>query len=78
MIETVPLSRRLVCEVHEVLLRSVRGEEKLPGQFRTSPVWVGSTTDGPETATFVPPLPELIPDLFADWERFVNEPSRRP
>jgi Fic family protein len=78
MIQELPISRRLVCEVHRVLLDSVRGKEKLPGEFRKTPVWVGSTTDSPDTATFVPPLPDQIPDLFADWEQFVNEESRRP
>lgn len=61
-----------------MLLTSVRGADRLPGQFRRSPVWVGSTTDSPDTAVYVPPLPERLPDLFADWERFVNERSRRP
>ena len=78
LVRALPLSQRLVCELHAVLLDSVRGANRLPGQFRRSPVWVGSTTDSPDTAVFVPPLPELVPDLFTDWERFVNEPSRRP
>lgn len=77
-ITTLPLSRRLVCDVHRVLMQGVRGEDELPGEFRRSPVWVGSATDGLETATFVPPLPSLVPELFAEWERFVNEPSKRP
>lgn len=78
LIRTLPLTQRLIKQLHEVLLADVRGQEKLPGELRRSPVWVGSTTDGPETATFVPPLPELLPDLLDDWERFVNEPSRMP
>lgn len=78
LVRSLPLSRRLVCELHAVLLDSVRSADCLPGQFRRSPVWIDSTTDSPDTAVFVPPLPELVPDLFADWERFVNEPSRRP
>jgi Fic family protein len=39
---------------------------------------VGSPTDSPETATYVPPLPELVGDLLGDWERFVNEPASMP
>ncbi len=78
LITTLPISRRLVCEVHRVLLDSVRGADKLAGQFRRTPVWVGSPTDNPDTATFVPPLPEHLGDLFTDWERYVNEDSRRP
>lgn len=78
LVRDLPISRRLVCELHRTLLDSVRGTENLPGEFRRTPVWVGSTTDSPDTATFVPPLPDLLPDLFADWEQFVNEASRRP
>jgi Fic family protein len=78
LIKELPLSHRLVCELHRTLLDSVRGAEKLPGEFRRTPVWVGSTTDSPDTATFVPPLPDHIPDLFSDWERFVNDDMRRP
>ena len=77
-LQTLPLSRRLVCEVHRVLLESGRGREKLPGEFRRSPVWLGSATDNPVSATFVPPLPEDVPDLFGDWERYVNEDDDVP
>ncbi|MEJ5944033.1 Fic/DOC family N-terminal domain-containing protein [Pseudokineococcus basanitobsidens] len=78
LVEGLPLGRRLVCALHETLLDRVRGAEKRPGEFRRTPVWIGSATDSPDTASFVPPLPTLVPDLFADWERFVNEPTRRP
>lgn len=70
---SLPITQRLVLEVHEVLLRGVRGEEKNPGELRTSPVWVGSAGATPESAAFVPPLPEHLPDLMRDWEYFVNE-----
>jgi Fic family protein len=78
MIDDLPISRRLVRDVHRVLLTGVRGQEKLPGEFRRSPVWLGSATDSPDAATFVPPLHNLIDELFADWERFVNEPTALP
>ncbi len=78
LIDTLPISQRLVLEVHRVLLTGVRGEDRLPGELRRSPVWVGSPTDSPDTAVFVPPLPEHLGDLLADWERFVNEPGSTP
>lgn len=78
LLEQLPISQRLVRQIHETLMQGVRGEDRLPGEFRRSPVWVGSPTDSPETAAYVPPLPEEIPDLFTDWERFVNETSRIP
>lgn len=74
--KTLPLTQRLILQVHETLLAGVRGSEKRPGEFRTSPVWVGHTGATPETATFVPPLPQHLGDLLADWERFVNEDGR--
>jgi Fic family protein len=78
LIKTLPISQRLVLDVHRVLLTGVRGEDRLPGELRRSPVWVGSPTDSPDTAIFVPPLPEHLGDLLADWERFVNEPGPQP
>jgi Fic family protein len=78
LLDTLPITERLIKQVHEVLMTGVRGENKLPGQFRQTPVWVGSPTDSPETATYVPPLPGEIPALFTDWERFVNLPTRLP
>lgn len=76
LIETLPISQRLLKEVHVALMTGVRGEERQPGEIRWSPVWIGSTT--PSTALFVPPLPEHLAELIADWERFMNEPSRLP
>lgn len=73
---TLPITQRLVLQVHATLLRGVRGEEKLPGEFRRSPVWVGRAGATPETATFVPPLPAHLAELMHDWEVFVNDEGR--
>jgi cell filamentation protein, protein adenylyltransferase len=78
LLNELPITQRLVKPVHAALMEGVRGEDRLPGEFRRTPVWVGSPTDSPDTARYVPPLPEEIPDLFTDWERFVNEPNRLP
>ncbi len=78
LIETLPISQRLILDVHKVLLSGVRGEDRLPGQLRSSPAWIGSPTDSPDTAVYVPPLPEHLGELLADWERFVNDPSPMP
>lgn len=71
--KTLPLTQRLVLQVHDVLLRGVRGEEKSPGELRSSPVWVGRAGATPDSASFVPPLPEHLPGLMRDWEFFVNK-----
>ena len=52
-----PLSLRLLCEIHDVLLSKGRGSEKQPGEFRRSQNWIGGTRPG--NASFVPPPPEL-------------------
>lgn len=73
---TLPITQRLILQVHETLLTGVRGEEKSPGEFRRSPVWVGRAGATPTSATFVPPLPQHLGDLLTDWERFVNDDGR--
>lgn len=78
LVNTLPITQRLILQLHKTLLSEVRGAEKLPGEFRKSPVWVGSPTDSPDTALFVPPLPEDLPSLISDWERFVNSPDQSP
>lgn len=78
LVNELPITARLVLELHATLLSGVRGQEKLPGEFRRSPVWVGSPTDSPDTAAYVPPLPGDIGDLIADWEDFVNTPGDLP
>lgn len=78
LVRDLPITQRLILQLHKTLLSGVRGQEKLPGEFRRTPVWVGSTTDSPETATFVPPLPDDLPDAIKDWEDFVNSPGDLP
>ena len=73
----LPITQRLILDVHSTLLRDVRGEDRRPGEFRTSPVWIGPASATPDTATFVPPLPHHLPDLLSDWERFVNDDGAR-
>ena len=78
LLKDLPLTERLIKQVHAELMTGVRGQEKLPGEFRRTPVWIGSPTDSPDTARYVPPLPEEIPAIFFDWEKFVNEHDRLP
>lgn len=68
----LPITQRLIKEIHSILLDGVRGEERSPGDLRRSPVWIGSATDNPDTAIFVPPLPDDVPAALSDWENFVN------
>jgi Fic family protein len=77
LINTLPISQRLICQIHETLMTGVRGEEKQPGTLRTTPVWIGSGTHKIEDAQYVAPLPMQMPNLLTDWETFVNDSNSK-
>lgn len=66
----MPISGRLIRDIHGVLLAKGRGAEQQPGEFRRSQNWIGGTRPG--NALFVPPPPEHVPDLVSDLERFIH------
>jgi Fic family protein len=67
-LDTLPISARLIRNIHGILLDSVRGEHKQPGEFRKSQNWIGgnSLLD----ASFIPPNQEFVPELMSDLESF--------
>lgn len=69
----LPVSVRLLCEAHRLLLDGARGAGKQPGELRRSQNWIGGTRPG--NAAFVPPPPEQVAALLADLERFVHAPT---
>jgi Fic family protein len=73
----LPLSLRLLKEIHGILLRNVRGGDKEPGEFRRSQNWVGGSRPG--NAIYVPPPPhEVLPSMGA-LEKFLhNDPVKMP
>lgn len=65
-----PLSNRLIREMHAELLKSGRGKDKTPGEFRRSQNWIGGTRPG--NALFVPPPPDEIDECMGALERFLH------
>jgi Fic family protein len=64
--------------MHGRLLAGVRGRDRMPGELRTSQNWIGGAGATIETARFVPPPPEELPALLADWEVFAHEQGDMP
>jgi Fic family protein len=77
-LDKLPLSLRLVREIHERLMKGVRGDRATPGEFRRSQNWIGPSGSTPETAPYVPPPPDQMNDALSDWERFLHERDRLP
>lgn len=69
----LPISVRLLCDAHRLLLDGVRGAGKQPGELRRSQNWIGGSRPG--NAVFVPPPAEQVPALLADLERFIHAPA---
>ena len=77
-LEELPISVRLLREIHARLLQSARGANKDPGEFRRIQNWIGPAGCSIADATFVPPPPQRVPDLMADLERFLHAESSLP
>ncbi|HMU90675.1 MAG TPA: Fic family protein, partial [Pseudomonadales bacterium] len=73
----LPVSVRLIREIHAELMRGVRGGRLTPGELRTSQNWIGPGCT-PSTATFVPPPPHEVPQTLADLERFLHDGGLPP
>jgi Fic family protein len=71
MLHTLPFSSRLIKQTHKILLQGVRGEHKLPGEYRTSQNWIGGASIN--DAVFVPPVHTTVNDLMSDIEKFAND-----
>jgi Fic family protein len=74
--DALPISGRLLREIHGILLSRGRGADKLPGEFRTSQNWIGGTRPG--NAHFVPPPPGEVPDCISSLEKFIHSQEPMP
>lgn len=71
-IADLPLSNRLLREMHEVLLRTGRGADKTPGEFRRTQNWIGRPGCTLLDASFVPPPVHVMHDAMSDLEKFLH------
>lgn len=71
LLHRLPFSSRLIKQTHKILLQGVRGEHKLPGEYRTSQNWIGGASIS--DATFIPPIHSSINEFISDLEIFAND-----
>lgn len=74
----LPVSARLIKEIHEKLLRGVRGSHLTPGETRRSQNWIGPSGCTLNEATFVPPPPSEVQNTLGDLETFIHSGSGLP
>ena len=67
-----PIRLGFICELHKILLDSVRGQSKAPGQFRVDQNWIGKAGCPIEQASFVPPDPLQLPNFLQAWEAYMD------
>lgn len=70
--DELPLSARLLKNIHYLMCDSERYAKKYPGEFRNSPVWIGRKGSGLNDALFVPPVYEDMANAFSDLERYIH------
>lgn len=77
-LSTLPVSTRLITEIHARLLDGVRGHHLTPGELRRSQNWIGPGGAPLSEATFVPPPPHVVPEALSDLERFLHRSDDLP
>ncbi len=77
-LEQLPVSIRLIREIHQELLSGVRGSRLTPGELRRSQNWIGRGGSSLAAATFVPPPPDEVPKALGDLETFLHQADDLP
>jgi cell filamentation protein, protein adenylyltransferase len=75
---TLPLSLRLVRELHERLMRGVRGDRAHPGEFRRTQNWIGAPGSTLQNAAYVPPPPSEMAEALGHWGTFLHQRTLPP
>lgn len=76
-LQKLPVSSRLICEMHEVLMRGVRGEQATPGLMRTTQNWIGKPGCTLMDATYVPPQIPEMKACFSELERYIHSKAAK-
>jgi Fic family protein len=77
-LRSLPMSLRLVRELHQRLMQGVRGDRATPGEFRRSQNWIGPHGSTPANAPYVPPPPREMQEALAAWEVFLHRRDELP
>lgn len=77
-LQELPVSIRLIREIHRILMKGVRGEHATPGELRISQNWIGPAGCLLDEATFVPPPVEEMHNLLSNWEKYLHLKSEEP
>ena len=77
-LEDLPISYRLICEIHGILMKGARGERAAPGSMRTSQNWIGRPGCTLMDATYVPPPVPEMKQCFSDLEEYIHSNAKEP
>ncbi len=77
-LKELPISIRLIREIHEQLLEEARGREQNPGEIRIKQNWIGPQGCTLREATFIPPPPDAVPNALGQLELFLHETDPMP
>lgn len=77
-LEDLPISLRLIKEIHKILIEGTRGSERNPGEFRKTQNWIGPQGIPLSEAIFIPPPPEMILSCMGEIEKFFYEYNHLP
>ena len=77
-LDDLPMSLRLIKEIHEILMEGVRGSERKPGEFKQAQNWIGPPGCTLNDATFIPPPPHESVKAMGDLEHYIHGDARLP
>jgi len=78
LLKDKPFCLNTLLELHDILLKDVRGFDKSPGRFRTSQNWIGPNGTPIEQAKFIPPSPAILMEHLYAWEKYYHSDEPDP